>query len=258
MVWMVTIPAERYSWGDLIGRLKTMCSEVAGQVEEGTSETKYRHWQLTFRCNKRTRFTTLKMHVFSGDTHIEEVRNPDASFNYTTKSDTRVEGPFIWPEPIKKKIDLLRHEHCVIKKWQHDLLEEINGEPSMRGVIWIWEPDGCMGKSRLTRHISMTGERVFVGKGKKSDIYFALDHNVRTIIIDLPRPDFHKYVNDGLYTMLEEIKDGCVFSGKYESGVKWLDPVHVIVFANQPPDTSVLSADKWDIRKVVGNVFERE
>ena len=41
-----------------------------------------------------------------------------------------------------------------------------------------------------------------------------------------------------------------IYSGKYEGGQIFMDYVHVIVFANRPPDVGKMSADRWNIKQI--------
>lgn len=66
------------------------------------------------------------------------------------------------------------------------------------------------------------------------------------IIIDVPRTN-ENYV---CYGTMEKIKDGLMYSGKYEGGVIELLPVHLIVFANFEPNTATMSEDRWNIQKI--------
>ncbi len=52
------------------------------------------------------------------------------------------------------------------------------------------------------------------------------------------------------YDFLESVKDGMVFSTKYESVVKTLGKVHVVVLMNEMPDMSKLSDDRYQIINV--------
>lgn len=63
------------------------------------------------------------------------------------------------------------------------------------------------------------------------------------IVYDVPRTtaDFISY------TALESLKNGCFFSGKYEGGQVLMPHPHVVVFANQRPDESKMSADRWKL-----------
>ena len=49
------------------------------------------------------------------------------------------------------------------------------------------------------------------------------------------------------YQVMESIKNGRVFSAKYESKMKVFDPPHVICFANFEPKREAMSADRWAI-----------
>ena len=52
------------------------------------------------------------------------------------------------------------------------------------------------------------------------------------------------------YGVLEKLKDGLLYSGKYEGGVCVLDNLHVICFANEAPLAGVVSSDRWDIKRL--------
>jgi len=47
------------------------------------------------------------------------------------------------------------------------------------------------------------------------------------------------------YSFLECVKDGLLFSTKYESVMKQFDPPHVFVFMNEEPDQKALSEDRY-------------
>ena len=69
------------------------------------------------------------------------------------------------------------------------------------------------------------------------------DEVFNTVILDIPRHNL-EYINYGL---LEKIKDGLIYSGKYEGRDCIFDNVHLWVFANERPDTSKMSADRWNL-----------
>ena len=50
-----------------------------------------------------------------------------------------------------------------------------------------------------------------------------------------------------LYDVLEMLKDGQISSGKYESTVRTIHPVHVLVFSNAAPRVEAMPLDRWDI-----------
>ena len=68
----------------------------------------------------------------------------------------------------------------------------------------------------------------------------------RNIIIDIPRK-LEKFVS---YQGLEEVKNACFFSGKYESGMVVGNNPNLIVFANFAPDYAAMSADRWVVKNL--------
>uniref|UniRef100_UPI00404810C6 hypothetical protein n=1 Tax=Yoonia sp. TaxID=2212373 RepID=UPI00404810C6 len=52
------------------------------------------------------------------------------------------------------------------------------------------------------------------------------------------------------YTFLEELKDGLVMCSKYESCIKKYAAVHVVCLMNQMPDSTALSADRYNIIEI--------
>jgi hypothetical protein len=72
---------------------------------------------------------------------------------------------------------------------------------------------------------------------------YALRQDIRVLFVNLCRKqsDFLQY------DFLEGVKDGLIFSSKYESAMKNMPPCHVVVMMNQQPDMSALSADRYTI-----------
>lgn len=66
------------------------------------------------------------------------------------------------------------------------------------------------------------------------------------VVIDIPRCNENKVS----YQAIEDLKNGMLFSTKYESAMCVFDAPHVLVFANFPPERAKLSADRWDVRHV--------
>jgi len=133
--------------------------------------------------------------------------------------------------------------------WQQDILDMLETEPHRRTIHWIWDPEGNSGKSFLTRYIHWKFDTIIVN-GKQSDVFNGIktyidktQNSPKAVIIDIPRTN-KEYV---CYGTMEKIKDGLMYSGKYEGGVIELLPVHLIVFANFEPDKEKMSIDRWNI-----------
>lgn len=137
------------------------------------------------------------------------------------------------------------------KDWQLELDEILKQEPDPRKVYWFWEESGGAGKSTYAKHICMTRNALLIS-GKGADIKFGLIEHINKhkeidiVIYDIPR-SIEEYVS---YTALEEIKNGCFFSGKYESGMCIYNEPHVIVFANFEPKLDKLSKDRWVVKSI--------
>lgn len=137
-------------------------------------------------------------------------------------------------------------------EWQKEIDELVASEPDERSIYWIWG-DGNVGKTYYQKHLFTTGERVVILGGKASDCknaivdYKSKNNRIpRTILINVTR-DKRRDVS---YDTLETIKDMIFYSGKYEGGMVCGKNPHVIVFANNPPDTEKMSMDRWWIRKI--------
>ena len=68
----------------------------------------------------------------------------------------------------------------------------------------------------------------------------------KLILVVVPRCQ-QDYLN---YGAIEQIKGGLVFSGKYEGAQLVFNSPHIVVFANQPPDFSKFSEDRWNVVEI--------
>ena len=53
-----------------------------------------------------------------------------------------------------------------------------------------------------------------------------------------------------IYEVLEMLKDGQISSGKYDSCVMPVMPMHVVVFSNSAPRIEMMSEDRWNIVEI--------
>ena len=91
--------------------------------------------------------------------------------------------------------------------------------------------------------------------GKSADMKNAIVEYNKTnlttpelILINLPRSFNDEYLS---YTGIEEIKDMCFYSGKYEGGMIVNNNPHLFIFSNKLPDITKLSADRWNIYDII-------
>lgn len=178
-------------------------------------------------------------------THWEKSKGDrKANIKYCSKEGI-VDTNFVMRKPIIDPMTGLEY-----KDWQKEILEIIDNPVDNRKIYWYWEDKGGVGKSVFTKHLCMKRDAYPVS-GKSGDIKYAIkqeleERDIYVIIFDVPR-DQKNMIS---YTAIEEIKNGCVFSTKFESGKCIFNPPHVIVFANCEPDIERLSKDRWIIKEI--------
>ena len=128
------------------------------------------------------------------------------------------------------------------KRWQARLMEKLEMKPHPREVIWYNDPVGHTGKTFMSKFLTLFKDAIRLENGKSADIKFAYQGE-RIVIFDLCRSQMDHFN----YEALESMKNGLIFSPKYESKTKIFDIPHVLVFANWLPDQSKLSEDRWNI-----------
>lgn len=131
-----------------------------------------------------------------------------------------------------------------LRPWQQKYADILETEPEPRKVYWIYDENGNNGKSEFCRYMLRNNKAMWIRTAKASDIkMLLLEHKqCRDLIFDLPRDD-----NKISYALLEELKDGLIFSGKYEGGIKEISIPHIIVMSNQRPWYHKLSIDRLDV-----------
>lgn len=137
--------------------------------------------------------------------------------------------------------DIVNHE---LHDWQSQLVEQLSVPPDSRTVIFIVDKKGNTGKTYFCSYVEKHLENVQIMKcGKRDDMAFELDDTVKILIIDVSRSS-SEFLN---YQFLEDVKDGRVFSPKYESYTKRFNAPHVVVMMNDDPKMDKLSEDRYYI-----------
>jgi hypothetical protein len=217
--------------------------------DEGTP-----HLQGYVEFGKQLSFKQLKK--INNRTHWERpIGTREQNRKYCCK-----EGNFVSTLPIPLNERLLnKYSDVVWKQWQQFVIDIVQGEPDTRTVHWFWERSGNVGKSFLCKYLYLKYDAL-ICSGKKDDVFnqvkIWLDNHdqesPKLVICDIPRSGVD-FVN---YGVLEKLKDGLLYSGKYEGGVCALDNMHVICFANEPPQQDTMSLDRWAIKRIVNGTSE--
>jgi len=134
--------------------------------------------------------------------------------------------------------------------WQGRLAGLVDGGVHHpRQVEFIVDEVGNSGKSWFTRWaLTHHPDKVQVLRiGKRDDLAYSIDPNKTVFLFDIPRTQM-TYLQ---YSVLEMLKDQLVFSPKYESGLKILTTVPlVVVFSNEEPDRTQMSADRFKVTNI--------
>lgn len=135
------------------------------------------------------------------------------------------------------------------RPWQQQLYERLLLPADDRKIIFLVDYQGNSGKSWFAHYFTSKNVRrsQVLLPGKKADMVYALDTSVEVLFVDAPRSKQGEYLQ---YDFLEEVKNGYVFSSKYESRMKTLGSCHVVVSMNEDPDLTKLSFDRYDITRL--------
>jgi Putative viral replication protein len=133
--------------------------------------------------------------------------------------------------------------------WQQELLRTIETPADDRSIVFVVDPIGNKGKSWFAHFCckKFKDRCQVMLPGKKTDMAYALDPNIDILFIDAPRSKQGEFIQ---YDFLEDVKNGYVFSPKYESRMKELGRVHLIVNMNEHPDMTKLSQDRYVIIEI--------
>jgi len=133
----------------------------------------------------------------------------------------------------------------VLRPWQQTLNDNLRLEPDSRTINFVVDLQGNGGKSWFSDYFEYNNANAQVlNPGKKADMSLALRTDIRVLFVDAPRSKQGEFIQ---YDFLEDVKNGRVFSGKYESAMKYLNPCHVVVMMNEEPDMTKLSDDRYNI-----------
>lgn len=165
----------------------------------------------------------------------------------------------MYPRGFKEKFDMfappakfdLKEKYGKLFAWQEELLAIVGKDADPRSVHWIWSPEGKVGKSDMLKHLVATQGFQPMQNGTTKDLACAWQRG--NVAFDYSRDELSSGAIN--YTIIEHMKNGLVFSPKYESVTKTTEdfkPIFVICFANQPPDTTKLSSDRWEIYRING------
>lgn len=175
-----------------------------------------------------------------------------ASIKYCCKVESRKENGRIWCNfPLPKELKLINPEDFY--PYQEFIMKIVTTEPDDRKIYWFVDEEGNNGKSCFTKYLCAKYHAIVLC-GKATDMKNGILNFEKNkgffpeiILIDLPRTFDNNYLS---YTGIEEIKNGCFFSPKYEGGMCIFNNPHIIIFSNEYPKVDTLSKDRWYIKSI--------
>lgn len=132
------------------------------------------------------------------------------------------------------------------KPWQQTLKDALLADPDDRKILFVYDPEGGSGKSWFQRWFlqEQTSQTQLLSIGKRDDLAHAIDPSRSIFLFNVPRGGM-EYLQ---YTILEQLKDGYVFSPKYYSQMKAMaGNCHVCVFCNEQPDMNKMTWDRYEM-----------
>jgi len=212
--------------------------------EEIAPTTGTPHLQGIIQCDRRRRDTEFKLPV---QIHWEKMAGSfQEAARYCSKEESRKPGTF----PFVKDCIILPKLHIIepTYPWELEILNLLTCAPDSRKIYWYWESIGNAGKTSFAIYLAHKYGAICL-EGKKNDIlYCAAENDAPIYIYDIPRSHNANFIS---YESIEKIKNGFYMSSKYESKCIIRPKPHVFVFANEPPDTSKLSGDRWVIKEII-------
>lgn len=269
--WVLTVsPTKDHELVSIESLTKTLRQASTQWVFQEETASR-RHYQCCFKTSYRMRHRTLlklMSDLLECDDTLLTLQSMSGTWSsavaYCTKDDTRTAGPFYSDDNLIEydgsDVNFLKDLYKRLP-WQRSLLnilleegEEKFTTPDDRTIIWVNDPIGKSGKSKLVKYLFMNYSNV-------TEISFGSSNQLRTALIALGRKtcyfiDIPRTIGpeDSLATMLsviEKLKGGFLTStmyGKFTSLV--MPPPHIVIFANRAPDSAWLSKDRWNIYEI--------
>lgn len=162
----------------------------------------------------------------------------------------------------QKEVSWGNEINCSIKSledmypWQRQIYDFCYTKPNDRTVYWIYDEGGCQGKTQLIKYMTINDENKvmwIVPSGSTRDIIHMVMEQIKmgwrgdTVMINLSRSATSSSDMGHVYRVIEDLKDGMIYSSKYMGGKMLIPSPHVIVMSNKLPEEHRLSGDRWKV-----------
>lgn len=173
------------------------------------------------------------------------MRFPDKAMRYASSIKTCIRS--IIKKQAKQELKDEYPLDAKLYEWQRKLVNRLHGKPDNRKIIWFYDEKGNHGKSWISDYLEAHMKAVVFPNASTKDLAYAYNGEP-IVIIDYSRSNEER-IN---YSVLENFKDGRIFSSKYESELKRFKKPWLIVMSNFMPKLDACSRDRWEVHTLSG------
>lgn len=233
----------------IINKLRSIAKKWVFQLEKG-EETGYLHYQCRVSLIKKMRKHQL-LDIFDDNMKPQYCEPTTAKDDiYVMKEQTRVEGPYKDTDPVEEPIPIqFQMGNKELYPYQKDIIE--GKYYDFRTVNVVIDPSGNRGKTFTSYHAVCQGKGLYIPplNDAKAVLEYICSFTKgkpfpKTIIFDLPRA-MSKDCLIGMYSAIEQVKNGFIYDTRYSGYSRWVDSPNIWVFTNTNPDLTKLSNDRW-------------
>jgi hypothetical protein len=188
---------------------------------------------------QRTDLDALLYDIKNGETNLKILREKHIQ--------TVAQYPKMTEDLVRDWQRLPKVKEHPLRRWQIYLNELLEKDPHDREIYFVVDPKGNSGKSWFADWFQeKKGADLcqVLTPHCRDNMALALNTgNTRYLFIDAPRSRNHSID----YGFLEDVKNGRVFSTKYQSFMKRYQKMHIVVMMNESPDMNALTTDRYVI-----------
>lgn len=228
--------------------------------QEEKGDGGYEHYQGRISLFKKRRKAEVMKLMQSIECPVPEYLQPTTSGEhqktafYAMKADTRVAGP--WSD--KDKVVWMAPEYAAPAggwwPWQRDVIASLQVR-DRRTINLVVDPRGNNGKTHLAMHLEQSQQAVVLPTLQDAkelcecvcdELMSAEERDPKLVLLDLPRAMSKKALS-GIFTAIENIKNGKVVDRRYSYRKWFFRPPQVWVFTNRMPNMAYMSDDWWRV-----------
>lgn len=234
-------------------QLRQFCTKWVFQLEKGTL-TGREHIQGRLVLMAPRRLQGMQA-VITG-AHFSPEHDSEASDFYSTKDDTRLEGP--WSDQDRDMPwDLAQITNW--RPWQQAIFDSFHIKDD-RLINVLVDTHGGIGKSKVFKwavYNGWAGLIPVIGDAKDMIQAVCSMGERPAYIIDLPRSKDHQHNASSMWKAIEQVKNGIVIDLRYTFKQLIMGSPVIWVFTNQEPDMRALSMDRWKVWAVENDTLKQ-